>query len=204
MAVIKFFGQDEVGVTNLGGSGLGFYGAGFGASVEVGEYQDGTFITSSDGTAQGPQLNNNKYTDTNSGSLNGLASINLLNVPNYLATLNVRFEHGTPVKVQTARFRVFDRVNINNNPSGVQCKVAEIIHPSQVQTGLTGSGDSQWVTVQGSSTVLSLANSPGTSGLSPSGSNTEDIRHDFYVAISPSPNSVGSKSFAGSFSCEYL
>lgn len=204
MAVIKFFGQDEVEATNLGGSGIGFYGNGFGASVEVGEYQDGTFITSSDGTAQGPQINNNKYTHDNSGSINGLTGINLLNFPNYLSTLNIRFEHGTPIKVQNAKFRVFDRVNINNNPSGVLCKVAEVIHPSETQTGLTGSGDSQWVTVQGSGSVLDLTDSPGTSGLSPSGANTEDTRHDFYLAISASPNSVGSKSFAGSFSCEYL
>ena len=57
MASIYFFsGTNQV--RNLSGSGLGFYGGGFGYSVAVGSYQDTTFITSSVGTTQGPQCNN--------------------------------------------------------------------------------------------------------------------------------------------------
>lgn len=204
VAAINFFALENQ-VQNLNGSGLGFYGSAFGESVEIGSYQDSTFITNSAGTTQGPQATNIKHTHPNSGSINGLASINLLNVPNYLATLNVRFTNDTAVKCQNPKFYVYDRSSINNNPSGVLCKVAEIVHPSPTQTGLTGSGNTSWQTVQGSGSVLNLTfESPGFSGIAPSGNNTQDTRHDFYLAISASPSSVGSKLFAGYFSVEYL
>lgn len=204
VAEINFYATENQ-IQNLNGSGLGFYGSSFGQSVEVGAYQDSTYITSSTGTVEGPQATNIKYTHPSSGSINGLDSVNLLDVPNYLATLNIRFTNDTAVKCQNPRFYVYDRSNINNNPSGVLCKVAEIIHPNPTQTGLTGSGSSSWATVQGSGSVLTLTNtSPGYSGLSPSGDSTYDTRHDWYLAISSSPSSVGSKTFAGYVSVEYL
>ena len=39
---------------NIAGSGLGFYGATFGSSVQIGSFQDTTFVTNAAGTAQGP------------------------------------------------------------------------------------------------------------------------------------------------------
>lgn len=203
MALISFYTQDNH-VQNLNNSGLGFYGTSFGDSVEVGQYQESTFITDSTGTNQGPQGNNVKYVHPNSGSIDGLDPVNLLNIPNYLTTMNARFTHGSSVRTQNVKFYVYDRSNINNDPSGVLCKCAEIIHPNTDQTGLTGSGDASWVTVQGSGSILSLVDSPGTSGLSPNGPSTQDTRHDWYLAISASPESVGSKTFAGYFSVEYL
>jgi len=207
MATVSFF-ADTFGVQNLGGSGLGFYGAGFGSSVEVGEYQESTFITNGAGTAQGPQVNNITWTHNNSGEVNGAgASINLLSIPNYLATLNIRFTHSTAVKTQNAKLRIYDRTSINNNPSGVTCKVAELIHPHTLQTQV-GSGSSSWAQPVGSSIILDMAKSPGMSGLvagNGSVSTADDTRHDWYTAISASPDSIGSKTqFALYFETEYL
>lgn len=207
MADISFF-ADTFGVQNLGGSGIGFYGAGFGSSVEVGEYQETTFITNSNGTAQGPQINNITWTHANSGEINGAGLSKVLTaIPNYLATLNIRFTHGSAVRTQNAKLRIYDRSNINNAPSGVTCKVAELIHPDTVQNN-NGSGDTSWATPQGSSVVMSFADSPGLSGEyagNGTGSTVNSTRHDFYAAISASPDSIGSKTqFGLYFELEYL
>lgn len=205
-AAINFY-ADEFHVTNLTGSGLGFYGAGFGQSVNVGEYQDTTFITNSNGTVEGAQVNNVKYLNTMSGIIGSAESgVLLTQIPNYLATLNIRFTNDTPVKVQNCKLRIYDRSNINNNPSGVLCKVAELIHPDTTQNN-NGSGDTTWNTLGGSGSILSMSPSPGMSGLY-AGDGTASVhesnRHDFYICVSQSPNSVGSKTSALYFSCEYL
>lgn len=197
MAAINFYAGENFGIDNLAGSGLGFYGGGFGFSVAVGEYQDSTFITDGNGTSQGPQVDNIKYMNTQSGIVNGASSgVNILNIPNYLASLNARFTHSTAVKTQNAKLRIYDRSNINNPASGVTCKVAELVHPSTSQL-VTGSGSSVWQTPTGSSVVMSLTASPGISGQRPNGANTSATDHDYYFAISASPDSIGSKTNFG-------
>jgi len=138
----------------------------------------------------------------------------LRQIPNNLATLNVRFTHSSAVKTQNCVFHIFDRSSVNNPASGVTARCAQIIHPDTVQNN-NGSGDVTWVgittnpqtgsaTVGGSGITLSLVASPGTSGFRPNGADTSDTQHDWYVAISASPDSVGSKLFAGYALCEYL
>ncbi len=206
MATITFFSGTN-GIQNLNGSGLGFYAAGFGNSVAVGAYQDSTFITNSNGTTQGPQVNNNKFTATNSGAINGLTMVNVLRIPNSLATLNVRFEHTSLVQTQNAKFRIYDRSNINNAASGVTTKVVQVINTDDTQT-TNGSGDTAWVTPQGSAIMISLAPSPGMSGFyAGNGTNSTrtDKRHDWFLSTSASPDSIGSKTLYGGYvSLEYL
>jgi hypothetical protein len=205
MPSIDFYAGENNNINNLAGSGLGFYGdSGFGYSIAVGSYNGRTFITDSTGTAQGPEADNCKYLNT-SGVIVGQtgSGINLLALPNYLASLNIRFTHSSAVKIQNAKIYAYDRVNKNNNPSGVTLYAAEIIHPSTTQSA-TGSGDSTWINVKGSGTTLSLVNSPGVSGLSPSGANTSQSQHDWYVALSATPTSVGAKEFALWMELEYL
>lgn len=179
-------------------------GSSFSASVGVGAYQDSTWISSSDGSVAGPQVNNIKWTHANSGSINGLSSVNLNDVPNYLSTLNIRFTNSTAVKTQNAQFRAYDRSNINNSPSGVTVAAAQIIHPNTVQTGGLGSGSTSWSFLGGSGSILNLNSSPGVSGNFVSGATTQSTQHDFYVAVAVSPNSIGSKQFALYASLEYL
>lgn len=204
MAASISFHADSFGIVNLAGSGLGFYGSSFGSSVDVGSYQDTTFLTNSDGTTQGPQVNNIKWTHPASGSINGAASVSLLAIPNYLATLQIKLTSDTAVRTQNAKLRIYDRSSINNPASGVTCKVAELIHPGFTQV-VTGSGSSSWQTPTGSSVILSLMASPGVSGLSPNGPSTSSVEHSWHCGLSCSPDSVGSKtSFALFFSTEYL
>ena len=205
-AAINFY-ADEFHVTNLTGSGLGFYGDGFGQSVNVGEYQNTTFITNSNGTVEGAQVNNIQYLNTMSGIIGSAESgVLLTQIPNYLATLNIRFTNDSAVKTQNCKLRIYDRSNINNNPSGVLCKVAELIHTDITQNN-NGSGDTTWITPVGSALIMDMSPSPGMSGHY-AGDGTasvyEDTRHDWYIAISQSPSSVGSKTSALYFSCEYL
>lgn len=204
MPTVSFLTNLDTGsVNNLSGSGLGFFGSAFNTSVEVGAYQDTTWITDGNGINQGPQVNNVKYTHASSGSLNGAASVSLLNVPNYLSTLNIRFTHTSAIKTQNSKVYIYDRTSINNGPSGVTCKCAEIIHPSTSQL-VSGSGDSTWATIAGSGSILTLVDNPGPSGFTPADP-ISATQHDWYVAISASPDSIGSKTLFGLyFSTEYL
>lgn len=204
MAQLDFFAN----AINLNGSGLGFYGNGFGVSVNVGSYQETTFITNGNGTVQGAQVNNIRYQNVNSGIINSATSgVLLTQIPNYLATLNARFTHGSAVKVQNVKAYIYDRSNINNPASGVTTKFAEVIHPNEIQDN-DGSGDAAWLTPAGSSVVVDLAPCPGISGLyagNGSNSTATDTRHDWYMNISQSPDSIGSKTLNGLFiSLEYL
>lgn len=186
-------------------SGFGFYGAsGFGSTVVVGQFNDKTFITNSTGTALGPEAWNNKWTHPNSVSLAAAASMVLTKIPNAQATFEIRSTFDVPVSMPLAQLMVYDRVNPNNPPSGVLCYGYEIIHPDPVQNN-NGSGASSWTNMQGSASFLNLTTSPGLSGLRPSGSGTIDTTHSHYIALSASPNSVGSKTqFGLYFSMEYL
>src|SRR5688572_4598204 len=102
MAALDFWAGEGTNISNLSVSGLGFYSdTGFGYSIPVCSYNCRTFITDSTGTSQGPEADNCKWIST-SGVILGQAGggINLRQVPNYLATLNIRFTHGSNVQVQ--------------------------------------------------------------------------------------------------------
>ena len=209
-ATISFLAGNGITVNNLSGSGLGFYGSsGFGASVLVGNYQNNTYVTDSTGTIQGPQGNNVQYLNAASGILGTNSSGTLLTqIPNYQATLNVRFTYATQIHVQNAYFTIYDRVSVSNPASGVTTKVAQIIHPDNVQNN-NGSGSTSWATPAGTGTTLPLCPSPGISGLYAGNGNNSalwaDTQHDWYVAISASPNSIGSKTQYGCYVyLEYL
>ena len=201
---LRFY-AGSVSLVDVESSGFGFFGsAGFGSSVQVGAHQDKTFVTNGSGTVQGPECWNVKWTHANSGSVAGGSSLPLTHIPNYQATFNIRATFDTAVTIPSAEVRVYDRVNANNAPSGVTCWAAELIHTSTVQ-GAGGSGDSSWQPMSGSGSVLTLVTSPGESGYRPSGGSTSDDRHDWYVSMSCSPDSVGSKTqFGLYFSMEYL
>lgn len=213
MAVnITFWAGEDFQIQDLQGSGLGFYGDdGFGASVRVGSYQGRTFITNGAGTTQGPEGDNVKYLNAGSGILGQTGSgIALTCIPNYLATLNIRIESddATSFQTQNSQIRIYDRNDPANPASGVTCMVAEVIHPDTTQSN-TGSGDTTWTTFDPDTTgvVLSLCPSPGISGLYAGNGNDgawTDTRHDHYVLISASPDTVGSKTFGLYMEVEYL
>lgn len=240
-AQIKFYANikdstNSALIDHLSGSGIGFYGAGFGLSVSVGEQQSSTFVTDGNGINQGAQLNNtamaNMVGDESSEvSVNGLADISLSNLPNYLCPLNIRFTNDDAVRVQNCKLRIFDRDNIDNKASGVTTYVYEARHPATLQTvsnlSQRGRSSNTWVEfAQGVTQIdgvttkdMTMTSSPGASGLNTSTDDTNTAlgyatregvahtsnQHDWYVALSSEPESIGSKTnYALYFSVEYL
>ena len=239
MADIKFYGNiqgagassDGQEILHATGSGVGFYGSTFGISVPIASYQDTTYVTNGDGTAQGSQLSNCKYPGTATGvSIQGSAATLLTNLPNYQAPLNVRFSHDSAVMVQNCKLRIFDRSDITNHASGVLTYVYESRHPSDSPSvgdlAMHGSSSSagEWTAYDGTGSVdvMILTDSPGISGTNTSttdsegsdstlkwvtrgGTTHESTRHDWYLALSASPTTIGSKTNYGLyFTCEYL
>jgi hypothetical protein len=216
------------------GSGIGFYGSTFGVSVPVDSQQTTTWVTNSDGTVSGVRLNNTAMVSegdvatTGTVSVNSSTAINLDKLPNYLCPLNIRFTHTEPVKVQNCKLRIFDRSNIANHASGVTTYVWEARHPSSSQTvtQLSQRGNNnigtawyEFSDLGDAMDDMEFTASPGMSGLNTAigeantalgyattegVTHTSDI-HDWYVALSSEPDSIGSKTNYGLyFSVEYL
>lgn len=136
---------------NLGGSGLGFYGASFGSSVQIGAYQDKTFITNTDGTLNGGNAYNVKYTAAASGKPDSITSgIPLSKLNGHHRTVDINFDHDSAVNVQNVQCRIYDRVAINNPASGVNTKVAELVN-------FNGLSYSSWLSTPGDANVASDA-----------------------------------------------
>jgi len=229
-AEIKFYANsvanDNSIIEHNAGSGIGFYGSSFGVSVPVSDTQDTTFTTNENGTLQGVQLHNTKFATTETVSIDGADAIDLANLPNYLCPLNIRFTNDDPVKVQNCKLRIFDRSDITNHAQGVTTYVYEARHPVQLQvaSGLAFKGRdlNSWYEYdpQDAMSDMTFTSSPGVSGLntnesdsvspekgwtSTSGIQLASLRHDWYVALSASPESIGSKTNYGLyFSLEYL
>jgi hypothetical protein len=211
------------GINHAAGSGLGFYGNGYGISVPVGQYQSTTWVTNSNGTANDSfQLHNSKYMSISGVSINGSNAIVNSGIPNYLAPLNIRFTHDTAVRTQNCRLRIFDRNNINTQASGVTTQVYEVRHPSsnQATRGLAhrGAANHSWFEFEEPDVMpdLTFTASPGTSGLNTTAGDTgldatifdgadhQSTRHDWYCALSSTPHSIGSKLYGLYFTLEYL
>lgn len=210
MAVSIGFLAGTNAIADLSGSGLGFYGSsGFGASVTVGQWQGRTFITDSAGALQGAEANNVQFLNTQSGILGQTGSgVLLRRIPNFQSTLQVHFHADSAVQATNVKLRIYDRFNIDNPASGVTTGVAELCHPDVVQNN-NGSGSTTWQFPGGSGSVMLLTPSPGVSGFFAQGSGAAgghtDFDHDWYLGISASPNSVGSKSNYGLYvALEYL
>ena len=125
-------------IEHTSGSGLGFFGGGFGISVPVGSYHTSTYVTNANGTASGIRCSNLKYDDSspfyNSGvQIQGNAIVGTSGVPNVAAPLNIRFEHDEGVRVQNCKLRIFDRSDIANHASGVVTQVYEVRHPNPLE-----------------------------------------------------------------------
>jgi len=149
--------------SSVSGSGLGFYGSGgFGTSVPLSQYQGTTYVTSSDGQTLGPAAQNTRYLSASSCMLTAYPTSGVLlsKMNSGTATLIINFSNDTPVKVQNAQLRIYDRTSIDSPASGVLTKVAEVANflnqtydnwvaangnNAATMTGvLAGSGDALW------------------------------------------------------------
>ena len=203
-----YLGED---VLLTAGLGVGFFGdAGFGAPILVGEFNGRTFVTDASGVSEGFEANNNKRlgADTVINGQEG-SGIDLTQLPNSLATINIRFQNAVAVRTLAPKFYIFDGTfdgsgipNFTTAQTGLTMWCAELLHTDEEQTD-TGTGDSSWLDINGS-TFLSLIDSPGELGLRPGGSFTTDTRHDWYIAMSCAPTELGDKAFGLYFAVEFL
>ena len=210
-AAIDFYaGQGGGTWVDLNASGLGFFGASFGTSVQVGEYQDTSFISASDGSAPaGPQATNCKYVDASGVDINGSGEIAASAIPVTSGTMNIRFTFDSAVKTQNCELRIFDRSSITNGATGVTTQVLQLCNGgsgvSSSGTAVEPSATQSWIAPSGSGVTVPLLYSAASGGLSPSGTDSQDTRHDWYVCLSASPLSIGSKEAFGLYcQLEYL
>lgn len=151
-------------VDNLSGSGIAFFGATAGSSVQIGNYQDTTYVSNGDGTAYTDASSNIKFQKTSqypSGrcTLEATAGspyeTGLTGVRTMYGSLGIEFGHTSAVNVQNCQLRIYDRGNVNYPASGVVTKVAEIVNhnggtwnnqgaDNGLNSAAQGSGDLWW------------------------------------------------------------
>ncbi len=178
---------------------VGFYGASFGTSVRISEYQSSTYVTDSTGVSNDGALSNNKYISANNISVQGGGSELLSEITVEETTLRIRFTNDSAVQLQNTSFRAFDRVAIANSPSGVTVQAFEAstttsgVLDTASASGVNANGDSAWTEIAGA-TDLDLIDHPW-----------ESSNHYHYVGLSVSPDSIGQKTKLGwYYETEYL
>lgn len=182
-------------IDHVNNSGLIFSGAGGPTySIAVNAYNSRTYIGNSTGTQYSAEIDNTKWINQ-TGVCYGVSGTEYLltQLPNDKATINISFYNDTAVDIQNFQIRAYDGSNIANAPSGIEVKLAEIIHPA-TDYSFGGSGDTYWTNASGSTGILNLSDSPGSSALIAwSGGTQASTFSDWYVAVSVKPTSVGSK-----------
>jgi len=206
MATILARAGEGYSVDYINGTGIQFYGVGgAGYSIQVNNYNSRTFIGNAAGTVYSAEIDNCKWV-SETGVTWGTegAQYLLTQLPQDKATLNISFHHDSAVDLQNVAMRAYDGTNVDNAPSGIEIKLADIVHPA-IDYSYGGSGDSTWTNASGSVGELVLSDSPGSSALwAWSGGTQASTWHDYYIAVSVKPTSVGSKTAKLYFELEYL
>lgn len=171
---------------------VGFFGASFGFSIRVAEFNQTTFRTNANGTANGGTMPNTRFANSSGAFVGGSPTVqDLLSIDDTESTISIRLTTDNAVGTQNTSFRAFDRIDINNNPSGVTVRAAQMLKPSPV---VRGSGDISWTTVAGSGATLSLADQA-----------LNATTHDWFISLTATPLSIGEKTNIGFyFESEFL
>lgn len=205
-------------IGDAAGSGLGFFGSGgAGNSIQVGKYNKSTYVVNSGGQNAAQATSNIEFaTGSNSKSgyitANGNALVNVAQIPNWQSTLNIRLlaDDATPITPSNVKVWMYDRSDKNNWPSGVTTQLVEAQHTgistsTAERYGGAATGNVTWVSGNSSfggspsGYALNLYSVPGVSGITQTGS----TRHDWYLNVSVSPDSVGEKRFGLWVDLEY-
>lgn len=192
---INWYGGDGVNQILPAESGandtLGFFGANFGFSIKVGEYNNTCFVTTDNGSTNHGQVPNLRYANVSGAYVaSELTATELLEVDNSEATIRIRLVTDSAVQTQNASLRVFDRNNINNNPSGVTAYAAEI---KKQEPTVRGSGDANWTQIYGSGSTLALED------------HTDPLTtHTWWIAMTATPVSIGAKTFGVYMESEFV
>lgn len=148
-----------------------FNGAAWGTNVVVGSYQDTTHVSDSSDThlCTTNHVHNVKYLTSTTMSLDGAGSANLSTLTTGNSPWKFNFSDGSSVATTSGLFYFYDGTTDATAMSGVTVQAAE------------GGTTSTWVAANGSGSALSLANQGAATS------------HDFFIAASLTPTSVGAK-----------
>lgn len=178
MATFEHTLQGSTDTTIADTDTLQFANGTFDGKITVDEYNDSTHVkddTDSD-KSDGNTPNNVKYI-SNSEADWGDGTENLDQITDAECTLKINFSHDSSVATEDAVFYAYDGLDTANAPDGMTFYAAE-------------SGDASWTNAEGSGSALELDDQ------------SSDTSHDFYIAVSAKPDSVGSKS--GKYRCELI
>lgn len=174
MATFTWTAQKTTGTATIGATDRIWLNGGTAVTdnVTVNSYQDGTHISNSSDVQQdtNPYVHNVKYLTSTTMSLDGAGSANLSTLTTANAPLKINFSDASSVTTTNAKFYAYDGTTDATAMAGVNFYAAE--------AGVT----STWVAANGSAAALSIQD------------DTTATSHDYYLALSASPTSVGAKS----------
>jgi len=179
MATFTWTLQGSTDTTIDSGDTLQFAGPdGFDSKITVGEYNDGTYVKSSSDTddSSGNTPNNVKFISQSGGTSGasqadwGDGTEDLGDITDAEATLKINFSDASSVATSGALYYAYDGTTTTAAPSGVDFRAAEV-------------GDTNFTEAEGSGDALSMADQAAATS------------HDFYIAVSSGPTSIGAKSF---------
>lgn len=146
-------------VDTLSGSGMAFFGSTAGSSVQIGAYQDTSYVSNGNGTVYTDASSNVKF-QTQPTYPSGAAVVDAVagtplnmgvtGIRSMYGTLGIEFGNSSAVTVQNVQLRVYDRGNVNYPASGVNTKVAEIVNHNGATFNSQGSDNGLCSAAQGS------------------------------------------------------
>ncbi len=163
--------QGTTPTTIASDASLQFSDGTFGNPITVASYNDGSHVRSSGGTdaSDGNTPNNVKYVASGTGDW-GDGTESLEDILDGECTLKVTVSESTNITVTDITLYAYDGTTTTDAPVGMTVQMAE-------------QGDTSWTQAHGSGSALSISDS-----------STPAEDHDFYVAVSATPTSVGVKS----------
>lgn len=165
-----------VGATDI----IQFAGSGgFNSKITVNEYNDTTHVKASGGSdlSSGNTPNNVKFISQTGGTGGdsqadwGDGTEDLDAITNAEATLRINFSDASSVITESAIFYAYDGTTPATAPSNVDVRAAEV-------------GDANFTQAEGSGSPVTITD------------DTAATSHDYYIAVSVSPTTVGLKEFA--------
>lgn len=173
MATWTFTAQLTTGTLTIGATDRiwGTADTGMSTPVTTSSYQDYTHVSNSSDVHQCTtnHVHNTKYLTSTTMSLDGAGSANLSTLTTGNAPIKINFSDASSVTTTGAVFYAYDGTTDSTAMVGTTFQAGE--------AGVT----STWVAANGSGSALSIAD------------DTASTSHDYYIALSMSPSSVGAK-----------
>lgn len=176
MATFTWYLQGSSPTTIEATDSVQFAGGTFDSAITVGSYNDSTHVKSSGDAddSSGNTPNNVKFISQDGGTAGdsqadwGDGTEDLDAIQTSEATLKINFSDASSVTTTNAIFYAYDGSTTTDPPTGVTFVAAEV-------------GDANWTAAEGSGSALTITD------------DTAATSHDYYIACSASPDSVGLK-----------